>query len=148
MDNKTLMAKLGRFCAYRERCQQEVLRKLTEIGASVDQADEVLAELITLGFVNEERFAQLFAGGKFRLKRWGRVKIRRELKMRNLTEYCINQGLDEIEEDEYKKTLQDWIQKKRLDYGKGEDVFVNQKIANFCIQKGYESDLVWEVIGH
>lgn len=138
---------MGRFCAYRERCQQEVKKKLLEIGASANQSDDVLAELISLGFVNEERFAQLYAGGKFRQKRWGRNKIRQELQNRNLTAYCIDQGLSEIEEDEYIDALQDWIRKKSLDYGNGKVAVINQKIANFCIQKGFESNLVWEVIG-
>lgn len=145
-DQEFLLNKASRYCGYRDRCQQEVRKKLQALGASPDQTEEVLAELINLGFVNEERFAQLYAGGKFRQKCWGRNKIKRELQMRNLTEYCIESGLAEIEESEYRSALKEWVRKKRLDYGKTPTPVINQKIANFCIQKGYEPDLVWEVL--
>ena len=145
-ENKLLLNKASRFCAYRERCQQEVRKKLRDLGATSDQAEEVLATLISLGFVNEERFAQLYAGGKFRQKRWGRIRIRLELKKRNLTEYCINQGLREIQEDEYMSTLESLVRKKRLDYNGEKEAVVDQKIANYCIRKGYESDLTWKAI--
>ncbi|MBL4753265.1 MAG: RecX family transcriptional regulator [Flavobacteriales bacterium] len=145
-ENKLLLTKASRFCAYRDRCQQEVRKKLLDLGAASDQAEEILAELISLGFVNEERFAQLYAGGKFRQKRWGRVRIRLELRKRNLTEYCIDQGLREIEEHEYTTTLESLIRKKRLDYNGEKGTVVDQKIAHYCIRKGYESDLTWLAI--
>jgi len=145
-ENKLLLTKASRFCTYRDRCQQEVRKKLLDLGASMDQAEEILAELISLGFVNEERFAQLYAGGKFRQKRWGRIRISLELKKRNLTEYCIQQGLSEIEEDEYTSTLESLVRKKRIDYNAEKDAVMDQKIANYCIRKGYESDLTWKAI--
>jgi len=145
-DNQSLLAKASRYCAYRERCQQEVRRKLLDLGASTAQSDEVLAELIGLGFVNEERFAQLYAGGKFRQKRWGRNKIRAELRKRDLTEYCIEKGLNEIEEEDYTKTLRAHIARKRREVKKGNKAEIDQKIGRYCIQKGYEASLVWELI--
>ena len=141
-----LIGKLGRYCAYRERCQQEVIKKLLDLGAPVEQADDILAELISLGFVNEERFATLYAGGKFRQKRWGRNKIILELRRRNLTEYCIQQGLKEIDEADYYNTLTFLVDRKRKSLTGGNKAENDQKIANFVIQKGYESELVWRVI--
>lgn len=117
-----------------------------ELGASKEEADEALAELISLGFVNEERFAQLYAGGKFRQKQWGRNRIRVELQKRDLTEYCIEQGLKEIDQHDYQETLERLIAKKRRVLNEGEKAMVDQKIGNFCIRKGYEPDLVWQAI--
>ena len=146
VDNKLLINKVSRFCAYGERCQQEVKKKLMALGADADQSEEVLADLIGLGFVNEERFAQLYAGGKFRQKRWGRNKIRVELQKRNLTEYCIEQGLLEIENEAYLNTLEELVRKKRRGYGEGQKAIIDQKIANYCVRKGYEPDLTWQAI--
>ena len=146
LDKRLLLNKASRFCAYRDRCQQEVRKKLLDLGASPDEAEEVLAELIGLGFVNEERFAQLYAGGKFRQKRWGRNRIILELRKRNLTQYCIDQGMKEISDDDYLDTLELLISKKRKMLGSGKQAEIDQKIGNYCIRKGYEPDLVWQVI--
>ena len=145
-DNKLLLTKASRFCAYRDRCHQEVRKKLLDLGASSDQSEEVLAELIGLGFVNEERFAQLYASGKFRQKRWGRNRIIFELRKRGLTEYCIEQGLKEISDTDYLSTLEFLIAKKRKTLAPGKQAVIDQKIGNYCIQKGYEPDLVWQLV--
>jgi regulatory protein len=146
LSDKQLLTKASRFCAYRDRCQQEVREKLLKLGASPAQSEVVLAELISLGFVNEERFAQLYAGGKFRQKRWGRNRIILELRKRDLTEYCIEQGLKEISEEDYLKTLQALITKKRKTLVSGKGAAVDQRIGNYCIRKGYEPGLVWPLI--
>ncbi|MBL4578527.1 MAG: RecX family transcriptional regulator [Flavobacteriales bacterium] len=145
-DNKLLIAKASRYCAYRDRCHQEVRKKLRDLGATSDQSEDVLAQLINLGFVNEERFAQLYAGGKFRQKQWGRNRIRLELKKRDLTKHCIELGLLEIDEVDYMNTLKGLVAKKRKTVTKGERAVLDQKIGNFCIQKGYEPELVWHVV--
>ena len=146
LSDKQLLTKASRFCAYRDRCQQEVREKLLKLGASPAQSEEVLSELISLGFVNEERFAQLYAGGKFRQKRWGRNRIILELRKRDLTEYCINQGLKEISEEDYLKTLQALIINKSKTLVPGKGAPAKQRVGNYCIQKGYEPGLVWPLV--
>lgn len=141
-----LKEKIYRYCAYQERCHAEVRRKLFELGARSSDVDELITELITQGFLNEERFAKAFAGGKFRMKKWGRIRIVRELEQRGLTPYCIKSGLAEIEEADYHKTLIEVLEKKaaQLDV---EDQFVrNDKLATYALQKGYEPDLVWRTL--
>ncbi|HEY8513734.1 MAG TPA: regulatory protein RecX [Cyclobacteriaceae bacterium] len=138
--------KIMRYCAYQERCHSEVRRKLSELGVSGDEADEIIVSLIKEGFLNEERFARLFAHGKFRLKRWGRLKIVRELEMRGLTQACIKSGLQMIDEEEYGKTLEYLISRKQGEYGE-ENIFVKRdKIADYLIRKGFEPDLVWDAL--
>lgn len=105
-----------------------------------------MAELITDNFLNEERFARSYARGKFNIKRWGRIRITQELKKRKITDYCIRKAMEEIEEEDYQKTLHQLIEKKASQM---EDPFSFQnkaKIAAFLIRRGFESKLVWEAI--
>ena len=138
--------KIYRYCAYQERAHQEVRDKLYEYGLHQNEVEEILTQLITEGFLNEERFARAFAGGKFRMKKWGRLKIIRELELRKLTKNCIRAGLSEINAQDYLATLQAVVQKK-LDQSTVEDPFVRrEKVANYAIQKGFEPELVWKIV--
>jgi len=140
------LTKIQSYCAYQERSHKEVKNKLYEYGLYSNQVDELISQLITDGFLNEERFAKAYAGGKFRIKKWGRIKIKHELKALGLTKNCIQRGLNEIESAEYSKTLKNLI-KKKLTESKEQNPFKKRdKVARFVIGKGYESELVWEYI--
>lgn len=134
------------YCAYQERCQQEVRDKLYEWGLTTNDLENIIAALITDNFVNEERFAQLFAGGKFRIKKWGKIKIRLELKKRNITEYCIKKGLQEINDKDYLHTIQQLIAKKSKEIKGVKPQVRNYKIAQYICSKGFEPDIVWGVL--
>jgi regulatory protein len=138
--------KIYRYCAYQERAHSEVKDKLYSFGLYRDDVDEILSHLITEGYLNEERFAKAFAGGKFRMKKWGKIKIVHELEAKGLTPNCIKSALREIPEDDYVKALHDLLQKKsRL--VKEEDIFVRRDhLARFAIQKGFEPELVWKIL--
>ena len=138
--------KAANYCAYQERTQQQVRDKLYSLGLRPDDVEEVLTSLITDNFINEERFAKTFASGKFRLKKWGKVKIRFHLEELNLSEYCVKKGLEEIDEQEYFETLNNLMAKK-LDRVKDENIYkLNWKVADYLINKGYEPELVWEIL--
>jgi regulatory protein len=138
--------KIFRYCAYQERSHQEVRNKLSELGADKTDSEQILSELITQGFLNEERFARAYAGGKFRLKAWGRLKIRLGLESKGLTAYCITAGLSEIDEETYQKTLVQLIQKK-AEQTSSANVFIKRdKVAHYVIQKGFEPELVWRLV--
>jgi len=138
--------KAADYCAYQERCQQEVRNKLYHWGLHSEDVENVIALLITDGFVNEERFSKAFAGGKFRMKKWGKVKIKKELKQKNISDYCIRKGLGEIDNKEYIKSLKDIIDKKAGEI-RGKNKFKKlNRVASFAISKGYESELVWDII--
>ena len=140
------LAKAQAYCAYQERSQQEVRDKLYEWGLWKDAVESIIAELITNNFINEERFAKAYAGGKFRMKKWGRIKIKIELKRKGLTDYCIRKGLQEIDEDEYIEALKKVIEEKSAKTKDRNPLKRNYTIAKYAISRGFESNLVWEVL--
>lgn len=133
-------------CAYQERCQQEMRDKLYEWGLHSNDVENIIANLISDNFLNEERFAKAFAGGKFRIKKWGRIKIKIELKRRKISDYCIKKGMQEIDEKEYIKTLKDIIAKKLKENPKDKQQVRNYKAAQYAMSRGFESDLIWEIL--
>ena len=140
--------KLKRYCAYQERCHQEVTEKLYQLGLYKNEVDEVITRLIQEDFLNEQRYAETYVSGKFKIKRWGRVKITAGLKQRKISDYCIRKGMLEIEDEAYEETLVYWIERKQKEV-KEEDSFKKKgKIASFVIQKGFEPGLVWEWLHH
>jgi regulatory protein len=134
------------FCAYQERYQQEMRDKLYEWGLFPDAVENVIAQLITDNFLNEERFAKAYAGGKFRIKKWGRVKIKLELKKRNISEYCIRKGMQEIDDEAYLQTLKKLIEKKNKETKEKNPLVRNSKVARYVASRGFEQDLIWDVI--
>lgn len=138
--------KAEHYCAYQERCQQEMRDKLYEWGLFPDAVESIIAKLISDNFLNEERFAKAYAGGKFRIKKWGRIKIKLELKKRKISDYCIKQAMKEINEDAYLETLKQLIEKKSKDIKGGKEHIRHFKIANYIASRGFENDLIWEVI--
>lgn len=135
-----------RYCAYQERSHQEVKNKLYELGLTSSDADELLTYLITEGFLNEERYAKLFAGGKFRIKHWGRIKIIHALESKGLSKNCIRIGLKEIEEGDYQQTLEKLITEKTSELEDENAFIARDKISKSLIQKGYEPELVWKTL--
>ncbi len=139
------LLKLQAYCAYQERCHDEVMAKLRELGMYRDAADELVSQLITDNFLNEERFATAYARGKFRIKSWGKVRIRQELKLRHIPEYSIKKAMKEIDtEGGYEETLKKVILTKSKDY-EG-DPQKKQKLAAHAMRKGFEPDLVWDIL--
>ena len=136
--------KIQHFCSYQERCHSEVKNKLFEMGLYPREVDELLAELVRENFLDEERFAIAFAGGKFRMKNWGRVKIKKELKIRSVSEYCIRKSLRHIDEDDYHATL-DRIAEKKAVTLTGNKFQKKGKLTRYLLQKGFEMDLVLPV---
>ncbi len=145
-DKKTAFLKAQHYCAYQERSQQEVRNKLYEWGLHSDDVENVIVDLISQNFINEERFAILFAGGKFRIKKWGKLKIKNELKLHKISAYCIRIALESINADDYIQTLKYLIEKKTA-LTKEKNKFKKfSKIAAFAISKGYEAELVREIM--
>lgn len=150
-EKKTITAeqaldKLQKYCVYQDRCHQEVRSKLLDLGIYGDDLENVIAELIGENFLNEERFARSYVRGKFRVKKWGKIRIKQELKRRNISPYCLKKGLEEIEDEEYRNTLYELLAKKNPTIREANDFKKKGKLAAFAIGKGYESFLVWEVL--
>jgi regulatory protein len=140
------LAKIYSYCAYQERSHKEVKNKLYEYGLCETEVEELLTRMITEGFLNEERFAKAFAGGKFRIKKWGRLKIVNELEAQGLTKKCIQKGLNEIDPGDYRKTLKDLVKKKATQVTESNIFKKRDKVARYLISKGYEPEQVWEMV--
>jgi len=139
------LLKLESFCAYRERCPKEVRTRLAELGVRGEAADQIFEVLREDGFFNEERFAVAFAGGKFRMNHWGRVRIRLELRMRDIAPDILQHALDSIDEDEYRAALRDLVEKKRAHYSGDENA--REKTIAALLRSGFEQDLVFQAVG-
>lgn len=137
------LQKIFGYCAYQERSHRQVKQKLYSYGLRSKAVDEIMVKLITDGFLNEERFSRAFAGGKFRIKKWGRNKIINELEKHGLTANCIRKGLSEIDTDEYIKTLQGLLEKKAEKVTLSNVYARKNHISIYAIRKGYEPDVVW-----
>ena len=138
--------RLEAYCAYQERCHREVVMKLRAMGMIPLAIDDIVAHLIQNGFLNEERFAKSFARGKFRIKKWGRVRIERELKTRGLSDYNIEAGLEEIDEEEYIDTFEIVAEKKQATIKEKNPYKAKAKLANYLLYRGWEPDLVYEKV--
>lgn len=144
MDLRTMIT---RYCQYQDRCQKEVRNKLYENGASKNEVEELLIELIGIKLIDEERYARNFARGKFRIKNWGRRKIVYELKQDQISDYCIKKGLTEIDDEEYMHTLERLAERKMPDIKKEQNVFARRaKLQRYLTQKGYENELVADIL--
>ena len=141
------LSKIKHFCAYQERCHSEVKEKLYGFGLNKNEVDEILSRLIEENYLNEERFATQFAGGKFRIKKWGRVKIKYELRKKQVSDYCIKKALAAIDDKDYVKILQK-IFTDKLKTLKGEkNIFIKKrKLQDHILQKGFESELIHKLI--
>jgi len=144
---KEATQKLMRFCTYRERCHKEVNEKLMEMRMIPEARDYIIDHLIRHDFLNETRFSQAFARGKFRIKKWGKVRIVRELKLRDISPYNIQIALKEIPQEAYLETF-DTLFQKRLKALENEDdkVRKRQKLASYLFYRGWESELVYDAI--
>ena len=135
-----LKTAIYRYCNYQERCHQEVRNKLYELGATTPEVESLITDLIEDNLLNEERFAQSFARGKFNHKKWGKEKIRRELKMRKISDYCIKKGIAEIDEDEYERVLERLAERWWEHYKKVKPHWAREmKTVQYLVGRGFES---------
>ena len=142
------LQKLKHYCAYQERCHNEVKEKLYNLGVWKKEHDEIIATLIEENYLNEERFAIAFAGGRFRIKQWGRVKIKYELKQKQVSDYCIRKALAAIDDDDYEKAAQKLFDEKLRALKSEKNVFIKKrKLQDHLMQKGYEADIIRGMIG-
>jgi regulatory protein len=143
---KEATKKLKGYCAYQERCHKEVVQKLRDMNMIHQAIDEIITHLIQENYLNEERFAQSYARGKFNIKKWGRVRITNELKFRGISRYNIKTALQEIEDDLYLITL-DALSTRRLESIKETNTQKKRKkLADYLLYRGWESHLVYQKI--
>lgn len=143
---KEATKKLEGYCAYQERCHKEVVLKLRIMNMIPEAIDNIVGHLIQENYLNEERFAQSYARGKFNIKKWGRNRITNELKFRGISRFNIKTALKEIDDDQYLITL-DKLSQKRLDLIKETNHQKRRKkLADYLLYRGWESHLVYRKV--
>jgi regulatory protein len=135
------------YCAFQERCHSEMKDKLYSWNLHKKDVDEIIAQLISEGFLNEERFAIAYAGGKFRIKKWGKEKIRQALKSKFVSDYSINKALNLLEEKDVKETIKEIIAKKSPKIKEPDGWKKKHKIAQYLLSRGFEKDMIWGILG-
>lgn len=142
LSKEQALQKLRHYCGYQERSHAEVKEKLYNLGVWKKDHDQIISALIEENYLNEERFAMAFAGGKFRMKQWGRVKIRYELKQKLVSDYSIKKAIKQIDDEEYHNTLSK-LAKERYEALRGEQHLIRKKkTMDYLLQKGYEMELI------
>lgn len=136
------LQKLKHYCAYQERCHSEVKEKLFSLGVWSKDHDEIIAALIEENYLNEERFAIAFAGGKFRVKQWGKVKIKYELKKKQVSEYSIKKAMKQIDEEDYLSVLQKLANEKYAALKSEQYLVRKKKTMDYLAARGFEPELV------
>ncbi len=134
--------KAKQYCAYQERSHYEVEQKLWELVIRKADQGEIISALIEENYLNEERFAIQFAGGKFRMNEWGKKKIMYALKEKRVSDFNIKKALQSIDEDAYIKTLKELVQKKYELLSAEQHLVRKRKTIDYMLQKGFEFDLV------
>jgi regulatory protein len=137
---------LEHYCAYQERCHLEVQKKLQSMGMIPLAVDTIMNRLIADNYLNETRFAKAFARGKFKIKKWGRQRITRELKMRKISAYNIKAALQQISDTDYQKTLWELAEKRCAAIKESNVYKKKKKLADYLLYRGWESHLVYEVV--
>lgn len=146
LDRKTALAKAEHYCAYQERAQQEMRNKLYEWGQWTDDVEEIIAELIQTNFLNEERFTQVYVSGKFKIKHWGKIKIKQGLKMKNVPDKMIFNALKAIDYDDYLATIL-MLAEKKVGSIIEKDLYKKRyKLISYLLGRGFENDLIVEVL--
>jgi regulatory protein len=141
--------KLQQYCAYQERCHREVQEKLHSYGIYNSDAAEIISDLIENNYLNEERFAVHFAGGKCRIKQWGKIKIGYALRQKGVSDYCIQKALKAIDINDYRKTFFKLAEEKIKSIKGEKNIFIRKrKLKDYLVMKGYESGLVNEVVNN
>ncbi len=140
--------KLEYYCVYQDRCHQEVEKKLQEYQLIPEAREKILLHLFQENFLNEERFSKSFARGKFRIKKYGKQRIVKELKYRGISAYNIKTALKEIDDDEYVITANLLIEKKKDSLNESNVIIKRKKITDYMLRKGYEFNLIQEIINN
>ena len=141
-----LQSKMEHYCVYQDRCHKEIEKKMNAYQMIPEAKEKILLHLMRHDFLNEERFSRSFARGKFRIKNWGKQRIIRELKIKNISSYNIKTALKEIDEELYVKTIEKIAISKNNTIKESNLFKKKKKIYDYLYRKGYESSLILETI--
>jgi len=146
LDENHLLLRMVKYCAYQERSEQDVLEKLRRYKLSDNSIIQIINRLKEEKYLDNRRYARMFATGKLRNNKWGRIRIRYELKRKSMPVEYIEEAIGSIDEDEYAGILIDLIRNKKKLISHDNPFLLRNKIAHYLLRKGFENDLVWEQI--
>ena len=133
---------IKKYCIYQDRCQSEVKMRLIRMGLPEPSVNEIISVLISEGYLSEERFSRSFSRGKFKIKKWGRLKIKKHLVAKGISNRCVEIGISEIDKDDYSETLSDLISKYYLRNGSKS----KYQLVKYFSNKGFEKDLIFQIL--
>ena len=146
LTTKQIESKLQYYCSYQDRCHKEVIEKLKTFNIKSNESNEIISNLIKDNYLNESRFSENFVRGKFKIKNWGKVRIVRELKQKNISRYNINLGLKEIDSQEYQNKLDEIFKNKLSSLDNLNKTIKKKKIISYLLYRGWESNLIYSKI--
>lgn len=138
--------KLEHYCAYQDRCHQEVIQKMFDLKVPYEDKDEIIVHLIEHNFLNEERFAKSFARGKHNIKKWGRIRIIRELELRKISGYNLKTALKELDDNDYLSVFDEISEKKWHSTLENNLLKKKKKVGDYLFRLGYEKELIYDFI--
>ena len=141
-----ILQKMEYYCSYQERCHIEVSEKLRSFVLNQDEKDRIIVHLIESNFLNEERFASIFSISKFHQKKWGKIRIKNELKARKISDYLVTKALKEIPSEEYEMTFETLAEKHWESITEKNDLKKRKKFCDYLLRKGWESERVYEKV--
>jgi regulatory protein len=146
LPKEVALLKATRYCAYQERYQQQVRQKLSELAVEPNDIEIIIVYLIEHNYLNEERYAAVFARGKMRIKHWGLQKIKSQLKLFGISDYCIKAAINAIDKEEYYRILNVEVEKKIRKSKLNIDWMKERETKMYLMGRGFESDLIEEVL--
>ena len=141
-----ILQKMEYYCSYQERCHIEVSEKLRSFVLNQDEKDRIIVHLIESNFLNEERFASIFSISKFHQKKWGKIRIKNELKARKISDYLVTKALKEIPSEEYEMTFETLAEKHWESITEKNDLKKRKKFCDYLLRKGWESERIYEKV--
>lgn len=141
-----VVQKLEHYCSYQERCHIEVQEKLRGFVVSNAEKDQIIVHLIEHNFLNEERFASIFTISKFHQKKWGKIRIKNELKARKISDYLVTKAIKEIPAEEYEATFETLSEKHWETITESNNLKKRKKFCDYLLRKGWESEMVYEKV--
>jgi len=148
LTNEQALQKLRFYCRYQQRCQSEVKEKLFELSINKKEHDQLIAELIKENCLNDDRFAAAFVSGRFKMKQWGRKKIEKGLREKRISDEITRKALEQINKKEYITVLNKLAKERYASLKQEQYLIRKKKTMDYLIQKGYETDLVRDVMNN
>lgn len=146
LSNDVILKKVLHYCAYQDRCTQEVRTKLSTFDMPDAEKEKIVKLLVDEGYLDDERYASTFVRSKIHLKKWGVNKIKMSLKMKGISDEIIGNALSEIDPEIYKDELIKVLKAKKIN--ESDPYKKKAKLAQYAMQKGYEPSLVWDALRH